>query len=274
MRIINLMENTPGNKGCKYEHGLSFYIETKQHKLLVDTGASAAFIENAKKLGVDLKAVDTVVLSHGHYDHGGGLLAFMEMNSNARVYIRDKAFGEFYHVDPNKERYIGIDSRIKASEQVAPVKDNLQIDEELFLFTHVTGRKLWPSGNLELKEKTENGWIQDEFEHEQYLIITEDDKKVLISGCAHNGILNIMDKAIEILGKAPDVVISGFHMMQKKGYSDEDLKNIRETAHALQEWPTIYYTGHCTDQLPFETMKEIMDEQVRYVHCGDEIKLA
>ena len=122
------------------------------------------------------------------------------------------------------------------------------------------------------KEKTENGWIQDEFEHEQYLVISEEDQTVLISGCAHNGILNIMDKAVDILEKAPDVVISGFHMMQKNGYSAEDIENICKTAEELKQWPTIYYTGHCTDLFPFETMKEIMGDQLRYAHCGDEVK--
>ena len=71
MKIINLIENTEGSSGCLFEHGLSFYVETKKHKLLVDTGATNTFIANAEKLGVDLKQVDTVILSHGHYDHTG-----------------------------------------------------------------------------------------------------------------------------------------------------------------------------------------------------------
>ena len=274
MKIINLMENTKGSQDCACEHGLSFYIETKNHKLLVDTGASEAFMDNAKKLGVDLKAVDTLVLSHGHYDHSGGLMAFAQLNPKAKIYVHAKAFGPFYHVSEEKERYIGVDPCIQNLKQVFFVDKDCVIDEELFIFTHVTGRKLWPSGNLELKEKVENGWKQDEFEHEQYLVISEGDTKVLISGCAHNGILNIMDQAISLLGKAPDVVISGFHMMQKNGYSEEDILNIRETANALTQWNTIYYTGHCTDQLPFDTMKQMMGDQVRYVHSGDFIEFS
>ena len=274
MKIINLMENTKGCQDLACEHGLSFYIETKNHKLLVDTGASEAFMDNAKKLGVDLKAVDTLVLSHGHYDHSGGLMAFAELNPKAKIYVHAKAFGPFYHVSGDKERYIGVDPRIQNLEQVVFVDKDCVIDEELFIFTHVTGRKLWPSGNLELKEKVEDGWKQDDFEHEQYLVISEGDTKVLISGCAHNGILNIMDQAISLLGKAPDMVISGFHMMQKNGYSDEDISNICETANALKQWNTIYYTGHCTDQLPFDTMKQIMGDQVRYVHSGDFIEFS
>ena len=159
MKIVNLMENMPGSSGCICEHGLSFYIETKKHCLLVDTGASDRFIENAEKLGVDLRKVDTVILSHGHYDHGGGLPAFLELNQKAKIYIRDKAFGDFYHRGAQKERYIGIEKSLRESKQIMLVKDHLIIDDELSLFTHVTGRKRWPSGNHFLRRKR-NSYIR------------------------------------------------------------------------------------------------------------------
>lgn len=72
MKIINLMENTAGSCGLHAEHGLSIYVETKKHKLLVDTGASARTWENAARLGVELPEIDTVFLSHGHYDTRAG----------------------------------------------------------------------------------------------------------------------------------------------------------------------------------------------------------
>lgn len=69
MRILNLVENELGNSGCEASHGLSFYVETKNHKLLFDSSPGDVLIRNAQKLGVDLTAVDTLILSHGHYDH-------------------------------------------------------------------------------------------------------------------------------------------------------------------------------------------------------------
>ena len=66
MKIINLIENTQGMQGCAYAHGLSFYVETEKHKLLLDLGPSEETIQNAKILGIDLQQTDTVVLSHGH----------------------------------------------------------------------------------------------------------------------------------------------------------------------------------------------------------------
>ena len=271
MRIINLIENTKGKKECLFEHGLSFYIETSRHKLLVDTGASYAFIENARLLGVDLKQVDIVILSHGHYDHAGGILGFAEENSKARILMQQSAGGAYYHLNEAGEKYIGINPRIMELSQVEFIDGNKRVDDGIFLFSGVTGRKLWPSGNKELKVKKEELFFQDEFLHEQYLVLEENGKRVLLSGCAHNGILNILEKYREIFGSDPDAVISGFHMQKKAGYTEEDLDRIRMTGEELKKTDTIFYTGHCTGEIPYQILKESMGEQLVYVHSGDEI---
>lgn len=269
MKIINLIEDTTADNGCLYEHGLSFYIETQHHKLLVDTGASDAFLQNAKKLGVDILQVDTVILSHGHYDHSGGILAFAKENPDVRIYIRDNAFSEFYHGKGEDKRYIGVDRRIAELPQVVMVSGNLYIDDELFLFTNVKGRKLWPSGNLQLF-CMENGIAKvDDYAHEQYLVISDEDKKILVSGCAHNGMLNILDEYAKVVGGEPDMVISGFHMMKKQGFSEEDVAVIKETARELAKTSTKFYTCHCTGVDAYDMMKEIMREQVDFVHSGE-----
>ncbi len=271
MKIINLMENTLGANNCLYEHGLSFYIETEHHKLLVDTGASNAFLTNAETLGIDLTQVDTVILSHGHYDHAGGILGFAELNSSANIWIQKSAIDAYYHVNDKIEKYIGIDPEIQKLPQVKWIEGNNKIDEELFVFSGVTGRRLWPSGNLELKVKQGDEFVQDTFQHEQYLVIDEGDKRILISGCAHNGILNILEAYRDIYEAEPDIVISGFHMQKKDGYSEADLEAVKETARELMKYRTRFYTGHCTGEVPFQLLKDIMGEQLIYVRSGDEI---
>lgn len=273
MKIINLIENTQGASGCLCEHGLSFYIETRKHKLLVDTGATGAFIMNAEKLGVDLKQIDTVILSHGHYDHAGGILEFVKINPHAAILMQHTACREYYHQNDAVEKYIGIDPLIKELPQIVWVEGNRKIDEELFLFGGVTGRRLWPSGNRELKVKKDGTFRQDDFCHEQYLVISEKEKRILLSGCAHNGILNILDKYMEIYGSWPDIVISGFHMHKKSGYTEEDMTMIRKIARELKKTDTVFYTGHCTGEIPYQILKEDMGEQLIYVHSGEEIKI-
>ena len=114
MRIINLVENELGETDCEAVHGLSFYVETDNHKLPFDASPSDLVIRNAQKLGVDLTAIDTVILSHGHYDHSGGILPFMEMNPRAKIYMQHNAGGEYYAFDGGDKgfRYIGIDKKI------------------------------------------------------------------------------------------------------------------------------------------------------------------
>ncbi len=269
MKILSLIEDSPGRPGCIFEHGLSIYVETHKHKLLLDTGATGAFVKNAEALGVDLSTVDTVVLSHGHYDHAGGILAFAEINKSAPVYMQSKAYGDYYH----GERYIGIDSRIPELPQVKMVDGDYRLDEELYVFTGVSGRRLWPQSNLELTRRFDGQEAQDDFVHEQYLVISQDGLKILLSGCAHNGILNILDRYKEMFHSMPDVVISGFHMKKKKAYSENEIADIKETARELVNLGTVFYTGHCTGQDAFDIMKGIMGDKLRHVKSGMELLL-
>ncbi len=273
MRIVNLIENTKGTGECLFEHGLSFYVETANHKLLVDAGATNAFMENAHNLGVNLSQVDTLILSHGHYDHAGGILGFVKENPGARILMQQGADGEYYHKSGEIERYIGINPQIMELTQVELIEGNRKIDDEIFLFSGVTGRKLWPLGNKELKVKREGVFYQDEFTHEQYLVLTENGKRILLSGCAHNGILNILEKYREIYKADPDAVISGFHMRKKSGYTGEDMEIIQKIGAELKKTDTVYYTGHCTGEVPYQALKEILGSQIVYVHSGDTIKL-
>lgn len=267
MKIITLMEDTLGKTEAKAEHGLSFYIETNRHKILADTGASDLTWENARLLGVDVSNVDTVFISHGHYDHTGGLLDFGRKYPDAVIYMQKSALGAYYH----GERYIGVDRQILELPQLCLIEGNCVIDQELELFSGITGRKYWPESNRELTEKAGEGKIQDQFLHEQCLVIRQEDGMVLISGCAHNGILNILDTFEQLYHTYPKRVISGFHMSKKTAYTEQDKKMIEDTAKQLYQYPTVFYTGHCTGQFAFDLMKEIMGNRLIQLHTGEEI---
>jgi len=268
MKMACLVENTQGEKSCLYEHGLSFYIETERHRLLVDSGQSDAFIHNARILGIDLAKVDTVVVSHGHYDHAGGLLAFHQLNTRAKIYVRESAGAAYYHLTGGNEKYIGMDKAVMTLPQIVPIYGDMRIDDELFLFTGIPGRRYMAKGNFQLKKKTDSGFVQDTFDHEQCLVISENNKHVLMSGCAHSGIVNILDRYYELFHTYPDAVVSGFHMMQKAAYTDEDVANIKQIAGILQKTGAYFYSGHCTGQAAFEIMKEIMGDRLTAIHSG------
>jgi 7,8-dihydropterin-6-yl-methyl-4-(beta-D-ribofuranosyl)aminobenzene 5'-phosphate synthase len=278
MRIVNLIENTEGLRGCVYAHGLSFYIETKKHKLLVDLGPSEETLENASKLGIDLGAVDIVILSHGHYDHSGGIIPFSKINSKADIYMQRLATGDYYSDGGEREgseryRYIGIDKEIADLSQINLLDGDHVIDEEVSVFVIDEPVNRRPFTNSRLKEKVDGSYIQDEFRHEQYVVITEGNRKILISGCAHNGILNILGEYERKYGSQPDAVISGFHLMKKSDYTDDEIAEIIDTAKRLKEYRTTFYTCHCTGVTAYESMRCIMGDQLRYVHSGEDVRL-
>ncbi len=267
MKIVTLVENTPGVCGCEGEHGLSFYVETARHKLLVDCGQSDMLLRNAERMQIDLTQVDTVVLSHGHYDHTGGVLPFAAINPHAKIYASACADGDYYSA-VGGDHYIGMDQRIPDLPGYIPVEGELHIDEELFLFSNITGGKFPPRGNLHLKEKVNGELIQDRFAHEQCLVVQQEGKHILMSGCAHHGILNILDRYHDFFDRDPALVISGFHMMQKNGYTEEDLAVVRATAQELKKTDSIYFTGHCTGPEPCDVLREILGEQLQILHSG------
>ena len=277
MRIVNLIENTEGQNGCAYAHGLSFYVETKKHKLLVDLGPSEETLRNAEVLGIDLTKVDTVILSHGHYDHSGGILPFSKINDHARIYMQESATDAYYADDgrnaPERFRYIGIDREIAKLPQVQFLRGDAVIDEELELFTIKQRSHDLPFTNKRLLIQTGDGYQRDDFRHEHFLVIREDGKTILTSGCAHNGIVNIISEYVRKYGQEPDAVISGFHLMKKTDYTDEERSQIIATAKELKNYHTIFYTCHCTGVTAYDLMKRIMGNQLKYVHSGDEIKI-
>ena len=263
MKLVCLMENISHRDDLQCQHGLSLYIETERHKILVDSGANALFAENAEVLGVDLSQVDIAVLSHGHYDHAGGLSRFLELNHTAKLYIKQEAFENYCHPirkiiesETSSEeayKYIGIDNvklqtgsltakELKNHPQVVLVSGDMKIDEELSLMTGITGRVCFPSTNHSLLVRTEDGYQQDDFQHEQSLVISEGDKRVLISGCAHCGIVNILNQYRKLYGEDPDVAVSGFHLERKNPYTKEQRAEVEQLAVELLNFKTKYDT--------------------------------
>lgn len=270
MRIICLVENIQGAAGCGAAHGLSLFVETPKHRLLMDTGPSGLLVENARALGVDLSAVDAVVISHGHYDHADGLPAFAQVNPSAPVYIRSGADGALYS-SAETLHYIGMDPAALSLPQLRWLTADTRIDDELFLFGGVRGRRAWPEGNRSILRRLSDGMVQDTFDHEQSLVVTEGQRHALLCGCAHSGILNILDRYHALLGDWPDAVIGGFHMKQPGAHTEAQIQTIETTARALLALPCMYYTCHCTGLPAFEIMKGLMDDRLQYLHCGDAI---
>ena len=273
MRIVTLMEDTACAPAFACEHGLSFYIETNGKRLLFDMGQTGLFVCNAARLGADQGAVDIAFLSHGHYDHGGGLAAFLSVNSHAPVYVHERAFEPHFSHKPEGIREIGLDSALAHSPRLRRVDGVARIDDTLTLFSDVTGADCVPQGNRTLCERADGQYFPDRFLHEQSLLVREGDKTVLFTGCAHRGVVNICARAGELLGRAPDAVVGGMHLFSPSTGKSEPDEAIRAVAARLAHTSSRYYTGHCTGAHAFEVLRETFGERISLLAAGSVIEL-
>ena len=261
MRILTLVENTAA-RNVRPKHGLSLYIETAAHKLLFDLGPDGTLFQNAEALGVDLAAVDTVVLSHGHFDHGGALGAFLKRNATAKVYVQAGAFEPHYTHAGLLKIPIGLDASLKNHPQVVTLHGDAKPDETLFLFTVPDQTRLRSPMNDVILDK--NG--KDAFLHEQNLLISEGDTRVLIMGCGHAGVVNIMEKAKPF---APSVCVGGFHLYDPVLRRTAPKEVLDGIAAAFSAYPgTAFYTCHCTGKKAFAYLRQKLPE-LKYLAGGE-----
>lgn len=263
MIIKCLLENTTNCPDIISEHGLSLYIETKNHKILFDMGQTDLFKHNAEKMGVELSKVDIAILSHGHYDHGGGIETFLEINKTAPIYISKYAFEPHYN---GKEKYIGLNKSLLTSSRFIFTEDDIKIDNELTLFSSKNLKKEYPVNPFGLNMIKDGNLVPEDFRHEQYLVINESNKNILFSGCSHNGILNI-EKTF-----SPNILIGGFHF-SKLNPETSDLEVLKSSAKILSSYDTTYYTCHCTGISQFNHLKKYMKNKLFYISSGETITI-
>lgn len=256
MKITVLTENTTCREDLTAEHGLSLHIETGSLRILFDTGQSGAFADNAGKLGIDLSRVDLAVLSHGHYDHGGGMKRFLSENSTAPIYVRRDAFGSHRNA---LGACIGLDGALAGCSRVILTEDALTLAPGITL--HSCNALPRPYGTDSAGLTLEGR--PDPFLHEQYLLIEEDGRRILISGCSHKGILNIAGWF------RPDVLVGGFHFMKLSPDSDV----LARAAGTLLDFPTVYYTGHCTGAAQYARLKPVLGTRLHSISTGMQLEL-
>lgn len=271
MKISCLVDDC-AREGVGSEHGLSLWVEACGKKLLFDSGASGLFLENAARLGIDVAEADFAVLSHAHYDHGGGLAAFLEANSRAKVYVRAGAFAPRYARRRNgRVEDIGIDAALAGSGRIVETGEGCVLAPGLTLFSGVRGRELFSGANRLLLGP--DGETPDDFAHEQHLFIREGERRALIAGCSHSGIVNILSRLSELDPAPPDAVVGGFHLAVP-GTSDVDEALVDGVAERLLALPgTMYYTGHCTGLTSYARLAEKMGRRVAYLHAGDTVEI-
>jgi 7,8-dihydropterin-6-yl-methyl-4-(beta-D-ribofuranosyl)aminobenzene 5'-phosphate synthase len=280
-RFTVLIENfKPAGSDLKTTHGLSIYLERAGRSYLLDTGTGASTFENAAALGKDIAAVEAVFISHGHFDHGGGLARFFEINDQAKIYSSEAAVRErhFAEKDGAINKNISIDAALyeRYPGRFHFVDRVAEIAEDLIVIPAIEQLFPLPGGNANLYRETASGMVKDNFKHEQILLIKEQDGFIVFSGCCHNGILNVIHTVRKHSPETPvKAVLGGFHLL------NPDTQQLCETeqavaalgqklrAHAIG----LYFTGHCTGLEAYTILKKELAGRLLYFHTGLEFTL-
>ena len=286
MKWTVLSDNRSSDSRLSTEHGLSILLETERHKILLDTGASDVFIQNAELLGVNLSDVDYVFISHGHSDHAGGLRYFLEHNRQAQVIVSPDAMSGMFFSKRGNLHSITTEWPEIDENRLILIDQTCEIEEDIHVIAHIPQNHPMPKGNQNLYVQDVNGdYIHDDFRHELALYVDG----LLFTGCAHSGLENI-------LAACPypvNFVVGGFHLLDgqelpeqrepsssierpsrdgnRQSQSEEELQELAERL--KEQYPTTrFYTSHCTGDNVHDVMKSVMGEQLQTFRSGTIIK--
>jgi len=236
--------------------------------ILFDTGESGAFADNAIQLGVDLQTIDFVVLSHHHFDHGGGLRRFLQLNPKATIYLRGPAVSECYGKLLWFQKYVGIDRELfrEYRDRFTFVNEQATVAPGVCIVTEVGRTYPMPRGNRAIFVKTDGNLELDSFAHELVLVIQEPDGLGVFTGCAHQGILNMVQAVTKAFpGSAIKSVFGGFHLMAMPpfNFKSGSKEEVSQIGKKLLEFPVKrVFTCHCTGSHAFPVLKGAMGEKL------------
>lgn len=265
MKATVVVDNI-SNENLAGEWGLCIYIEYIGKNILLDTGASGLFLENAKKLGIDIQKTDYAVLSHAHYDHADGMRDFFRINDRAKFYLRYGCDENCYIKKWFIRKYIGIPKNIlkEYGERIVYVQGDHTLFPGASLIPHKT-KGLSDIGKKNMMyTRNEKGWKPDDFSHEQSLVFETPSGLVIFNSCSHAGADTILNEvALTYPDKNIKAFIGGFHIF------DKSKTEVRELARKIKMTGIEnVYTGHCTGKRSFDILKDELGEIVHQLYAG------
>ncbi len=269
MQLIALIENSRHNvrSDLMPEHGLSFYIHLGDHTFMSDVGKTGLFAQNAAFLGLELSSVDALAITHHHFDHGGGLERFFQVNQHARVFLRRSSTEALIvEGDASLPRYVGLDWEVlKAhADRIVFVDAKQESLPGVHLLTEIPLINPKPVGDHRLMVENQGSKRPDTFEHELVTVLETREGLIILTGCAHHGVVNMITAAQDAFPGHPiRAVIGGFHL------NYEDPATIRQIGETLLEMdiPEVY-TGHCTGDKAIAILGSVLGERLTQLFTG------
>lgn len=276
MKLTALVDNTrlDNRPDLAVERGLSLHVNTMGRQILFDAGSGKAFCDNAALLDIEIQNVDAAVISHRHHDHCNGITHFLDTNSKARVYFRECEETDYYFKAFCFKSNVGIDKALLENTQTrfTFINDTTEILPNIFVVTNISDRYQKPKGNKYLFTNSRRGCKPDRFDHELLLIIKESDGLVIFTGCAHSGVLNMVETAVELFPNTRiKAVVGGFHLVglpifNSIGGTKEEVEAV---GRKLQSYPIDkLYTGHCTGMKAYRLLKGVLGDRLEHLPTG------
>ncbi|NMB41501.1 MAG: MBL fold metallo-hydrolase [Firmicutes bacterium] len=264
IKITTLCENSAPypSDGVLGEHGLSMLLEIGNKKILFDTGAGFTLLQNAKTLNIDLAKIDKVVLSHGHYDHTGGLKDLLQITGPTPVYAHPDVFQNKYHLQKGKEpRKIGIPWPKEELESLGAkfhlTRDPQEIEKGVIITGEIPRIESEEGEKGDLFYKNPDGsFAEDILRDDQAIILEGSSGTIVLLGCAHAGLINTLRYASKLTGKSKIYACyGGMHLVnasaKRLDYTVRELKSFD-----IQKLAPCHCTGFKASCTLFQAFKE------------------
>ncbi|MDD3178803.1 MAG: MBL fold metallo-hydrolase [Opitutaceae bacterium] len=273
--ITVLSENTARGPGILGEHGLAWWIDTGDHRVLFDTGQGLALRHNAARLGIDLARADAIVLSHGHYDHVGGLETAMAAAPGAALYLHPRAKEPKYSgVAPGVVRRISTDFMEREAfrqpgRRVVITREPAEVVPGVWMTGEVPrANDFEDTGGPFFLDKALTQ--PDPLLDDQSLHVSTPSGLLVIFGCAHAGVVNTLGHIARLAEGAPlRLIIGGLHL------ENASARRMEETVRALRSCrPAQMGFCHCTGLHAIRRLWREFPEECVQAHAGLRLEFA
>jgi 7,8-dihydropterin-6-yl-methyl-4-(beta-D-ribofuranosyl)aminobenzene 5'-phosphate synthase len=263
-KITTLCENNigHGSQNLIGEHGLSFYIVAENRRILFDTGQNLGLANNAGVLGIDLSRIDTVVLSHGHYDHSSGLKSLLDCNTDFALCAHPDVFSPKVRAAGDGHKYIGIPVDRNALEQkgikIQLDKDPVSLAPGITTTGEIPFTNDFEAVGSEFYLKNGDDFTADTLADDRALILDTKKGLVVVLGCSHRGVINTLNHVTQVAGRNTiHAILGGLHLGKA---SDEKLSKIVDHLHTFGL--DKIGVGHCTGPKAFVALANAFGDKV------------
>ncbi len=264
LTITTLVENMVKDRNLLAEHGLSFLIQVNNNNFIFDTGQGMCIDHNVSLLNISLKTISSVIISHGHYDHTGGLMRLIDKKIPLTIRTHQEVFNKKFILTRNNYKEIGMPTAIKDSLhnniKLILNKEPVEIEKNIFLTGEIPA---FEKNDGFFTFNNQNEYVPDSFRDEQALFIKTHKGLVVILGCAHTGIINTLEYIKSITNETIYAVLGGTHLIEA---DDQELKKTVEKLEKLK----ISNIGvcHCTGIDSYTYLKNKLPHKVFYCYTG------